>query len=276
MEQNKLTNEEIKGKPVYIYVLKDPDTLEIRYVGKTEQGIKKRLSGHIFNSRYHVGEWVKSLTKKGKIPVIEIIETSTQESWAERERYWISIYSIDCNLTNICEGGRGSTGYKMSDNQKNYLRNLHLGKKHTEESRLKMSIAGTGRIKDAKSIEKTAAACRLPVFSKNISNGNIRSHISLTQAAIDLNIKQPQISTGIKKGLSCKGFLFSYTNLFNQSEVSKRYSAPIIAIDKLGERIEFPNARKAANALNIHPSGIRSVLIGQYKQHKGYTFIKSA
>lgn len=37
--------------PVKIYVLKHPDTLEARYVGKTVRSLSRRLGNHIANAK---------------------------------------------------------------------------------------------------------------------------------------------------------------------------------------------------------------------------------
>lgn len=38
-------------RPVKIYVLKHPDTPEVRYVGKTVRSLSRRLGNHIANAR---------------------------------------------------------------------------------------------------------------------------------------------------------------------------------------------------------------------------------
>lgn len=38
-------------RSVKIYVLKHPDTLEVRYVGKTVRSLSRRLGNHIANAK---------------------------------------------------------------------------------------------------------------------------------------------------------------------------------------------------------------------------------
>jgi hypothetical protein len=83
---------------VKIYCLKDPNTLEIRYIGKTIQELKKRLSGHLMNSKHkqntsHTSCWIKNLLNDNKIPIIELIENVDDSIWIEREQYWIDFYN---------------------------------------------------------------------------------------------------------------------------------------------------------------------------------------
>jgi hypothetical protein len=89
-----------------IYCLKNPDTLEIRYIGiSTQKYLSTRLAQHYFNanhfSKLHVSNWIRKIGKK---PIIELIEICNENNWKEREQYWISFYN---NLTNIKEGGNG-------------------------------------------------------------------------------------------------------------------------------------------------------------------------
>lgn len=102
---------------VYIYSLNDPDSLQIRYIGKTTN-LKKRLSSHIqeakrSNGRRYVLNWIKNLLNNSKRPVITVIEECTEGDWQERERYWIYFYKKTIpNLCNNADGGLGGSGVK--------------------------------------------------------------------------------------------------------------------------------------------------------------------
>ncbi|MFM2394019.1 MAG: hypothetical protein RLZZ546_2001 [Bacteroidota bacterium] len=57
-------------KEIYIYVLIDPLTKHIRYIGKTNN-LNKRFNHHITNSKhrkYHSALWIKSLVDKNLKP----------------------------------------------------------------------------------------------------------------------------------------------------------------------------------------------------------------
>lgn len=87
---------------VYIYALCDPRTNEVRYVGKTNN-INKRLSAHIKEKSNTLKcNWIKSLTKIGMLPLIQIIDISNNENWQIKEQYWIGMFP---NLLNMAEGG---------------------------------------------------------------------------------------------------------------------------------------------------------------------------
>lgn len=91
---------------MFIYALKDPDTGEIRYVGKTNNP-KKRMSSHLNpekNRTLPSIRWILKLKKENKKPIMEIIEET--EDWENSEIKWISHYkSSGCNLLNIDNGG---------------------------------------------------------------------------------------------------------------------------------------------------------------------------
>jgi len=116
----------------FIYALKCPKTLEIRYIGKADN-IKKRLRCHINRARR--GEegwknnWIRQLLAEGLEPTIELIEEVPYDKWQEYEIMYIDKYrKLGYNLTNSSDGGEGNLGNKT-----------FLGKKHSEESRLKIS-----------------------------------------------------------------------------------------------------------------------------------------
>lgn len=99
-----------------IYIMKDPDTLEIRYVGKTvKKSLVARLGEHIQDSKReknnHRVNWIRSIIERGKIPVIEEIDKCPWNESQGLETYYISYYkSMGCNLVNETEGGEGNLG----------------------------------------------------------------------------------------------------------------------------------------------------------------------
>lgn len=100
-----------------IYVLRDPRTDEIRYVGKTVRSLVRRLSAHINRSaekRTHRDCWIAGLMSAGFRPVIEQIDTAFDD-WAEKERFWIKFYrEAGTDLTNRTDGGDGTPGLEVS------------------------------------------------------------------------------------------------------------------------------------------------------------------
>ena len=91
----------------YIYALKDPETKQIRYIGRSKNP-KKRLYEHHqvrrIHTKSHHNNWIWSLLERGLRAEMEILEECDETNWSERERYWISTLS---DLTNTTAGGEG-------------------------------------------------------------------------------------------------------------------------------------------------------------------------
>ena len=131
----------VDTRRVKIYVLKHPDTLEIRYVGKTVRSLNRRLGNHIANAKgnkhnKHLSNWILSILREDKRPVIKLIEECDYSVWQEREKYWISKFP---NLINLTIGGDGCKGFIHSPETITKLRLVNLGRKHTEEFKKAMS-----------------------------------------------------------------------------------------------------------------------------------------
>jgi len=98
-----------------IYALIDPRDGRVRYVGKTIQGVEKRLSQHKATAgrlgHQWCARWIKSLDDRGLSPEITTLFVVEGGDWAMWERFWIKWFrSIEPKLTNICDGGEGSSG----------------------------------------------------------------------------------------------------------------------------------------------------------------------
>lgn len=102
----------------YIYILIDPISNQIRYVGKSNNP-EKRYKNHKNRCRdknTHKRNWINKLKLKGFNPEIEIIDTISIKEWKFWEKFWIQYFrTIGCKLTNHCNGGEGlSFGNKTS------------------------------------------------------------------------------------------------------------------------------------------------------------------
>ena len=131
----------------FIYKLLDPETLEIRYVGKANNP-DDRLKQHIAHSRHqaketHAGYWIASLWKRGLKPILEIIEEVPFAIWEARELYWIEWHLQHGHpLTNTYFGGKGVSMIPPETREK--MRKAHLGKKPTPEQIAKRASAMRG------------------------------------------------------------------------------------------------------------------------------------
>lgn len=172
---------------VYIYTLSDPETHEVRYVGKTVD-LKSRFSSHLRDQRknIHKTNWIMGLSKRGVDPIIEElerIENSNDSDWQEIERFWIVyLRFLGCRLCNLDNGGRGGTRKSeetrakmsaarlgthpteatmvkmrlktISPETRAKISKAQCGRKLTDEHRRKMALGNKGKIRTSQHIEK--------------------------------------------------------------------------------------------------------------------------
>ncbi len=115
---------------IYIYGLYDPDTLELRYIGKTND-LRGRLWGHIRDAkggqRTYKGTWIRWLLGVGKEPFIAAIQETTEESWQQDEKECIAQAKYEgARLTNLTKGGEGIIGYSHSQETREKIRKYNL------------------------------------------------------------------------------------------------------------------------------------------------------
>jgi predicted DNA-binding protein YlxM (UPF0122 family) len=105
----------------FIYALIDPNTGNIRYIGKSNNPVK-RLSGHIAGckkSPTHKNNWITSLLKENKKPSLKIIDEVPINEWQMWEIFYIEKYRKEgFELTNLSDGGSGPTFQEYYDRAK--------------------------------------------------------------------------------------------------------------------------------------------------------------
>jgi group I intron endonuclease len=143
-------------KRIYIYSIKDPIDYQIKYIGKTID-IKRRFKEHIslfyLTTNTLKNNWIKKLLSEGLQPIFEIVEECPRNEWEVREKYWINYYrELGFDMKNMCDGGEGNHGLKMSVEFKNNLskkrkgkNNPYYGKKHSDDILEKIKLASTDR-----------------------------------------------------------------------------------------------------------------------------------
>jgi hypothetical protein len=133
-------------KNVFIYSLSDPNTLEIRYIGKAND-LNYRYWAHLHEAKndlrnQHKCNWIKKLLKEGKKPIIEVVEEVPFESWKDSEKFWIAqIKAWGFNLLNKTDGGEcGVISQNCKEALKNCKKRGHVKGtfKHSEETKVKI------------------------------------------------------------------------------------------------------------------------------------------
>ena len=144
-----------------IYVLIDPSTNEIRYVGKTTQRLCNRLSGHMkADFATYSGRWIGVLGKRGLRPKIHLIDEALDD-WPDRERYWIKFFrEAGCRLTNVSAGGDGHNGFYTSPETIRKITEKNLGKKRSPEFCANLSKRSKGKPKSDEQKKKISESLR--------------------------------------------------------------------------------------------------------------------
>ncbi len=94
-------------QPAYIYELRDPDTRVTRYVGRTAS-TERRLENHLQLAKRNahcnpkMNEWLGSLIRQGKSPLLLVAKTTTQEKQEVEEMSHIhKLLEQGCDLFNV-------------------------------------------------------------------------------------------------------------------------------------------------------------------------------
>lgn len=145
-----------------IYCLSDPDTHQVRYVGKSSRP-NKRFREHLSSAeakKTHRDCWVLSLVSSGRSPVFEVLAEVPFTEWEFWERAYIRFFKeLGCDLTNATEGGEGATlGVTLSAEHRQKISKSSQGRQHTLEHRKKISEALTGKTKSPEHRQKISAA----------------------------------------------------------------------------------------------------------------------
>jgi hypothetical protein len=217
---------------VKIYILIDPETLLVRYVGITTKTLYSRLSGHLRDKRgkSHKINWVQSLVEKKLNPIIEQIDEVDYLDWEFWESYWICQFKTwGFDLTNGTLGGIGNYSFSKETRQK--LRESKLGdknpakklevrqkisignrrQKHSEESRGKISEALRKRIRNPDSSKKSAEKRQKIILQFTKENVFVKEWVSKAQASEELKISKSALVnclTNLSK--SAGGFIWKY------------------------------------------------------------------
>jgi hypothetical protein len=172
------------------------------YIGKTNLRLSQRMNTHIQSYKRGLHTNRNLIDSFGKYPIenlrIEPLEVCSFEDGSDREVYWITYYRElerkdgKVYLYNIYNGSSGSVtfnlteeqrkkisckvkGLKKSETHKQKLREVNLGKKHTEESKQKQrdwyTNMGGWSIEQRKMMGEAASYKRTDETKKRMSDG---------------------------------------------------------------------------------------------------------
>ena len=194
----------IPAQPHVIYALTDPNTHEVRYIGRAKD-LTVRLKRHWRGlGRSHVAKWISALKRHGQRPGVTVLQTVSASCICNAERYWIAHYrALGCPLTNIGDGGEGGMpGAKHSEETKAKIGAAHRGKIVSAEARARMSEAQRRAMTQERRAEIGAASRnRSPEANARIGEANRgRSPSEETRAKISAASKgRPQSEEARRK-----------------------------------------------------------------------------
>lgn len=211
-------------KIVKIYALFSTEYPEsIKYVGKTKQTIKRRVSWHINaakkNKEGWVYNWIRQVLNRGEnIESIELesINCEIGTEWVEREIYWISeMKHRGHNLTNCTDGGDGSLGYKQPRELVEKRAEKIRGIARPEEVKKKISESNKGKQKTeehCKNISKKITELQgKPVYQYDLEGNFIKEWESGASAAKFYNVDRTSLYRCCQgKFKKSAGFVWKY------------------------------------------------------------------
>lgn len=119
------------GDTAYIYGLYDPETLELKYVGKANNMLK-RYKEHLREYMYYWSRktcWMVNLLNRDLVPIMDLIDICDFTNWDEKEKYWISHYKDSgVDLLNGTSGGDNC--FNMNQEVKDKISKANSGENH--------------------------------------------------------------------------------------------------------------------------------------------------
>lgn len=210
-----------------IYGLIDPITGQLRYIGKSINGIKRAKdhthpSSILRNNNIHFKNWLKSLISKDLKPQIDILEEpSSIEDLNELEAFHIaSVRASGARLLNILDGGEDTPGRIWSDEAKlarsikyTGVKCLSRGRRQTSEDKERNRLTGQSYW----NVDKDQIRLmRLAKGSKPFKDQYDNLYYSTNELAITLGVHKSSVKDALKgRSKTVKGLVLKYIDLEN-------------------------------------------------------------
>jgi len=188
-------------KRYIVYGLVDPDTKELRYVGKSSSGLR-RAAQHtkphyiLRDGNVRKVNWIKKLLAGKKEPLVYVLEECIgPEELNLAEIDAISYYRfLGCNLTNIQPGGEGFTpeGARAA-----YYSRTPASRRKSKENMLRGALATNVRGRNNLKLRK-------PILVTNLLTGERRWYLSASHASADGLGSRSAISNCLRPKWRCK------------------------------------------------------------------------
>lgn len=224
---------------VNIYVLIDPRTLKVRYIGRTRCTLKKRLGEHLCIDRNkritRVKSWIKSLKSINSKPYIRLLTTCG--GWEEShklEQELIERHKEKHDLLNHRDRGAGNPFPLNSD-----FTRLQISKT------LKEGYA-SGRLKPTRTKE---------VHVYNVDGTFVKSYSSITNCSKDMGVYKSSIERVLNgTHRQMKGFVFKekYSEFISPLKYPRKGRINQLIVHYSDKQLEFSSARDCARHFNIN------------------------
>lgn len=156
----------------------------------------EHLTPSSLRAKTHKNAWLRALLKEGLRPEIRLLELVSEERWEEAESRWIAQTP---NLTNLTEGGDGTSGWVPTPEYRAKLSARMTGRVFSEEWKKKLSDSQKGRVFTDEHRARLSAAQRK------------RTHSEVTRQKMAMAMTGKTLSLDSRKKLSeaRKGMVFS-------------------------------------------------------------------
>lgn len=250
---------------VNIYVLIDPTTSKIRYIGRTTNSLNTRLVGHISKSKIgktHKDFWIQKLLKSGHIPIIKLYTVII--GWKESHKYEQQLINKALKfgfiLTNTDDRGEGCLNKQITNIQK-------------------LKISNTLKNKYISGVIKPTNTTKVYVFDLN---GNLLNQFeSCSMCCKTIGIPQSSLENVLSKRVKrWKGFQITYGELpgiykIKVKDMSKLMKTVYVLDIIFNKTYEFKSFKEASKFLNVSSPTIRRYIESKLL-YKNQYFISNA
>lgn len=241
---------------VKIYVLIDPISNKIRYIGRTRNSLRTRLAGHISKSKRkqtYKDCWINSLIENGLKPIIKLFKIV--EGWKYSHIYEQSLISrsikFGFNLVNLDDRGEGCKNKVISKYQKE-----------------KISI--TLKSKYSKGLINPTNTTKVSVF--DLQGNFIKSFNSIAECCRDLKLKTSSVEN-VLSGYCKRLFNYQITygenpGVYKKREDYSQNNKPVFLFELSTRTIlDFKSYKTAAEFLKVSSPTIRRNLNTIYENY---------
>lgn len=193
------------------------------YIGigtKNNYNCHSKIYGRAYSKTDRNNLW-KKIVSKSKYEVEIILESNDYNFIKQKEKEFINLYGRkDLNigiLSNLTDGGEGSSGKKYSEEERKRIskrmrgNSLALGFKHSDKTKKLVSQIAKERCKDDNWLKSLGDRSSIAIISINNETGELLNHKSVVEASKILNVPKNLITKYLNGKLKYpKGYRFFY------------------------------------------------------------------